>query len=321
MSDREVVSDETVCNRIREEIIPILYQVVSDNEARFHNPHIDRCWESKGCQKTDCAGYGDTEVPCWYRAGTYCGGTIQGAFVEKSGGCRECEVFKEACPTLLEEVGEALNHLLFSLRKEKKNSQKHLAKVESLNKELLSAVENLDSRNREIQELAITDKLTGLYNRNFLMTVLDDKIFRFQRGEALTVMMVDLDDFKQVNDTYGHFYGDKVLSFFGTMLIRTLRKTDRAFRYGGEEFVAVLSGTDMTMAWVLAERIRKLYENEPFVVQTKDGVQKIILQTMSIGLASYKKEMTAAALLEQADAALYKAKSEGKNRVNRFGVD
>ena len=322
MSDEQVVSAETICNRIREEIIPILYQVASNDEIRFYNRHIGRCWERKGCQRSDCIAYRDTEIPCWYRAGTYCGGTVQGSFVEKCGGCRECEVFKEACPTLLEEVGEALNHLLFSLSEEKRNSRRHLEKIEYLNKELLSAVENLDSRNREIQELVITDRLTGLYNRNYLMTVFDDEILRFQRGEdPLTAMMIDLDDFKLVNDTYGHACGDRVLSFFGTMLNRILRKCDRAFRYGGEEFVVVLPGTDMTMAWILAERIRKNYENEPFVVQAKDGVQKIILQTMSIGLACYKKGMTAGALLEQADAAVYQAKSEGKNKVNRFGID
>ena len=322
MFGKQAVSSEAICNRIREEIIPILYQLVWNDEITFHNPHVVPCWEKKGCAKTDCLAHGNTEIPCWYRAGTYCCGTIQGDFVDKCGGCRQCDVFKESCPTLCEEVGEALNNLLYSLREEKRTSRKHLEKIEYLNKELLSAVENLDSRNREIRELVITDKLTGLYNRNYLITVLDDEILRSQRGnDPLTAMMIDLDDFKLINDTYGHAYGDKVLSTLGIMLQRTLRKCDRAFRYGGEEFVAVLSGTDMTMAWILAERVRKTYEKEPIAVETKDGVQKAIFHTMSIGLAAYRKGMTHGALLEQADAAVYKAKSEGKNKVNGFGID
>lgn len=322
MFGKQAVSSETICDRIREEIIPILYQVAGNDEITFHNPHSVHCWEKNDCKKADCVAHGSTDVACWYRAGTYCYGTTQGDFVDKCGGCRQCEVFKESCPTLCEEVGEALNHLLFSLREEKKTSRKHLEKIEYLNKELLSAVENLDSRNREIQELVITDKLTGIYNRNYLTTVIDDEILRSQRGDdPLTVMMIDLDDFKLVNDTYGHACGDSILSNLGTMLRKTLRKCDRAFRYGGEEFVVVLSGTDLTMAWILAERIRKTYEKEPIVVETKDRLQKTVLQTMSIGLAAYRKGMTQGALLEQADAAVYKAKSEGKNRVSRFGID
>lgn len=322
MFGKQAVSDETICNRIREEIIPILYQVTRNDEIMFHNPHIVHCWERKGCDKSDCVAHGNTDVPCWYCAGTYCCGTVQGQFVDKWGGCRQCDVFNASCPTLCEEIGEALNSLLFSLREEKRTSRKHLEKIEHLNKELLSAVENLDSRNREIQVLVITDKLTGLYNRNYLTTVIDDEIVRSQRSnDPLTAMMIDLDDFKLVNDTYGHAYGDKLLSNLGIMLRRTLRKCDRAFRYGGEEFVALLPGTDMTMAWILAERIRKTYENEPIAVETKDGVQKTIFQTMSIGLAAYRKGMTHSALLEQADAAVYKAKSEGKNKVNRLGID
>ncbi|HYS44387.1 MAG TPA: GGDEF domain-containing protein [Geobacteraceae bacterium] len=316
------VSGETICNRIREEIIPILYQVVHNDVIKFQNPHIVPCWEAKKCEKIDCPAYGDTKVSCWYRAGTYCGGTIQGTFVDKCGGCRQCDVFQASCPTLVEEIGEALNNLLFSLREEKNTSRKQLEKIEYLNRELLSSLENLDARNREIQDLVITDKLTGLYNRNYLTTVLDDEILRFERGNnPLTVMMIDLDDFKLINDTYGHAFGDKILSSFGIMLQKNIHKYDRPFRYGGEEFVVVLPDTDATMAWIVAERIKKTFEKEPFAVETKDGIQKTVSLTLSIGLAGYKRGMSAGALLEQAGEAMYKAKSEGKNKVIRYGID
>jgi diguanylate cyclase (GGDEF)-like protein len=312
---------DTVCIRIREEIIPILYQVVADDDVMYQNPHRVSCWRRKGCSRSDCQGHADSDLPCWYLPGTHCCETA-GSFAEKLSWCRQCEVFRDSCPTLVEELGEALNHLLFSLREEKKGSRKHLKKIEYLNKELLCAVENLDSRNREIQELVITDRLTGLYNRNYLMTVLEDEILRCQRNEdPLTVMMIDLDNFKSINDSYGHASGDRLLSHFGALLQRTLRKCDRAFRYGGEEFMAVLAGTDLTMAWILAERVRTTYHQEPITVQAKDGTEKSIFQTMSIGLAAYRRGMSVGALLEQADAAVYQAKSEGKNRVIRFDID
>jgi diguanylate cyclase (GGDEF)-like protein len=312
---------DIVCSRIREEIIPVLYRVVIDDEVMYHNLHRVSCWQRKGCSRTDCLGHGDTEVPCWYLPGTSCCEAAS-SFAEKISWCRECEVFRDSCPTLVEELGEALNHLLFSLHEEKKSSRKHLKKIEYLNRELLCAVENLDSRNREIQELVITDRLTGLYNRNYLMTVLEDEILRCQRNDdPLTAMMIDLDNFKVVNDSYGHASGDRLLSHFSALLQRTLRKCDRAFRYGGEEFVAVLSGTDLTMAWILAERIRSTYQNEPIIVQGKDAAEKTIFQTMSIGLAAYRKGMSLGDLLEQADAAVYQAKAEGRNRVSRFGID
>ena len=322
LNKKLAVSGEAICSRIREEIIPVLYHVVHDDEITFQNPHVVHCWERKKCERVECPAYGNTEVPCWYRAGTYCGGTTQGTFVEKSGGCRQCDVFHASCPTLVEEIGEALNNLLFSLREEKTTSRKQFEKIEYLNRELLSSLENLDTRNREIQDLVITDKLTGLYNRNYLTTVLDDEILRFERGNnPLTVMMIDLDDFKSVNDTYGHTYGDKVLSSFGIMLHKNLHKYDRSFRYGGEEFVVVLPDTDATMAWIVAERIKKIFEKEPFVFDTKDGTRKTVSLTLSIGLAGYKRGMSPGALMEQADEAMYKAKSEGKNKVIRYGID
>lgn len=315
-------SDETIRDRIRNEIIPILYQVASAEKNRYQNPHIVLCWIKKGCEKTECPAYGNLMVRCWYLAGTYCGGKIQGTFVEKSGNCRQCEVFEESCPTLVEELGEATNHMMHLLREGNKSSQKQLEKIEYLNKELLSALENLDSRNKEIQELVITDKLTGLYNRNYLTTVLEDEIHRSQRGKnPLTVMMIDLDDFRSINDAYGHKFGDGILSFLGSMLQSTKRKCDRPFRYGGEEFFIVLPDTDSTIALVVAERIREKFEKEPFVVEANAGIQRTVHLTLSIGLATYMQDMSAAALIKQADLAIYRAKSEGKNKIVRYGID
>jgi len=132
--------------------------------------------------------------------------------------------------------------------------------------------------------------------------------------------MIDVDDFKLINDTFGHTCGDKMLSFLGHMLHDYLRKCDRPFRYGGEEFVVVLPDTDLTIAWVVAERIRITFEREQFEFEAKDGT-KTVSRTISIGLAGYELGMSVSALIKRADEAMYKAKSEGKNITIRYGID
>jgi two-component system cell cycle response regulator len=114
--------------------------------------------------------------------------------------------------------------------------------------------------------------------------------------------------------------GDKILSFLGKMLHDNLRKCDRPFRYGGEEFVAVLPDTDLTLAWVVSERIRKTFENEQFELEANDGTKKVS-RTLSIGLAVYELGMSAVEFIKRADEAMYKAKSEGKNIAIRYGID
>lgn len=315
-------SAEAVRKRIQTEIIPVLYQAPCEENIKFLNPHVVPCWIKKECARIDCPAYENMEVRCWYTAGTYCGGAVQGTFADKYGNCRKCAVFQESCPTLVEEVGEALNNMLSVLDKEKQSNRKQMQKIEYLNKELLSSLENLDARNREIQELVITDKLTGLYNRQYLSTILEDEVNRSQRGKnPLTVMMLDVDDFKNINDLYGHTYGDRILSCLGRVLRDSVRKSDRPFRYGGEEFLVVLPDTDSSVAWIVAERIRKAFEREHFSVKPKDGIQKTFSLTLSIGVAGYVQGVSVSALIKRADEAMYQAKSEGKNRSIRYMVD
>ena len=319
---RKEDSAEAVRRRIQLEIIPVLYQAQCTDEIKFHNPHVVPCWIKKECDRIDCPAYENMEVRCWYAAGTYCGGAVQGTFADKYGNCRKCEVFQESCPTLVEEVGEALNNMFSVLDKEKQTNLKQMKKIEHLNKELLSSLENLDARNREIQELVITDKLTGLFNRQYLTTILEDEVNRSQRSKnPLTVMMIDMDDFKPINDMYGHTYGDRVLCSFGRVLRDAIRKSDRPFRYGGEEFFVVLPDTDSSVAWIVAERIRKAFEKEHFSVKTKDGIQKTFSLTLSIGIAGNVQGINASALIKRADEAMYQAKSEGKNKSIRYAAD
>lgn len=317
---KEELSCEELLNRIREEILPLFEKAITDSAVFFENPNLVKCRAQKNCDKADCPVPADKIERCWQIAGTYCGGKVQGVFAEKYENCKLCDVYKAACPTIVEEIGEGLNNMLFLLRHKEHQIFEKSQKIGYLNRDLLSALENLDGKNREIQELMITDKLTGLYNRYYFATVLEDEIARFERrGYSFSIFLIDIDDFKKVNDTYGHLTGDIVLSELGALLKATLRKYDRAFRYGGEEFAVVLPETDPTMAWVVSERIRKGFAEKTFAVKPEEQLRKETFScTVSIGYTTYRPETTIDQLLKQADDALYAAKTRGKNIVVKY---
>ena len=161
---------------------------------------------------------------------------------------------------------------------------------------------------------AITDALTGLYNRHYLNTHLDNTVRQaLNNNKSLSLMIMDMDHFKQVNDTYGHDVGDQVLQQLSEIIINTVRSADLAARFGGEEFVILMPETDVKQANDVAERIRKIVEKKDMKVSHEIG---FIKKTISIGVA-YLDEMgdTGEALLKRADEALYKAKHEGRNKV------
>jgi two-component system cell cycle response regulator len=164
-------------------------------------------------------------------------------------------------------------------------------------------------------EMAITDQLTGLYNRRYMQTHLDGLLARAQRqSKSLSILMMDMDHFKQVNDTHGHAVGDEVLIEFSRRLQRNVRGLDLACRHGGEEFVVVMPETDPDFARVVAERLREDVAAKPF--ETDAGPLDI---TISIGIASSSPATEKAEdLLKQADEALYRAKDEGRNRVEAW---
>jgi two-component system cell cycle response regulator len=163
-------------------------------------------------------------------------------------------------------------------------------------------------------EMAITDGLTGLYNRRYMESHVVTLIEQAQtRGKPLALLIVDIDFFKSINDTYGHDAGDDVLREFAIRLKKSIRGIDLACRYGGEEFVVVMPETDMAVASVVAERIRRRIAAEPFAV---DKGAKAVPVTISIGLAALGAAGDAtASLLKRADQALYRAKRDGRNRV------
>src|SRR5262252_8598710 len=162
-------------------------------------------------------------------------------------------------------------------------------------------------------ELAITDPLTGLSNRRYMESHVGTLIEQAAtRGKPLTVLIIDIDYFKSINDTYGHDAGDDVLREFAIRIKKSVRGIDLACRYGGEEFVVLMPETDMAVATMVAERLRRRIAGEPFPLP--QGARRGEV-TISIGIATLGGEESAAAVLKRADQALYRAKRDGRNRV------
>jgi diguanylate cyclase (GGDEF)-like protein len=166
--------------------------------------------------------------------------------------------------------------------------------------------------NATLYQIAITDELTGLYsNRHFRQMIMRRHAAFRQFGEKTTLLMADIDDFKKVNDTYGHPVGDAILKDVSSCIMSSVRGDDMAFRYGGEEFAIILPATDIPGALIAAERLRALIEHYPFKAD-----QHVLKVTVSIGLASWPASADdIRTLINEADQALYSAKRDGKNRV------
>jgi two-component system, cell cycle response regulator len=162
-------------------------------------------------------------------------------------------------------------------------------------------------------EMAITDALTGLYNRRYMETHVGTLVDQaVARNKPLSVLILDIDFFKSINDTHGHDAGDSVLQDFAIRIRKSIRGIDLACRYGGEEFVVVMPETDMAVATMVAERLRRRIASEPFPIQKG---ARVIEVTISIGIAGLAPGDDAAAVIKRADQALYRAKRDGRNRV------
>lgn len=164
------------------------------------------------------------------------------------------------------------------------------------------------------KQLAITDSLTGLSNRRQIMRDLSRQKALGDRGNYnFCVVFVDLDYFKQVNDTYGHATGDKVLQQVAELLKTSIRNVDFVARLGGEEFVLVLVQMDYSSGLALADRVREILAQQTFTTATQE--QKIFNLTASFGVASFKPGESIADLIDRADKAVYLAKNSGRNQV------
>jgi diguanylate cyclase (GGDEF)-like protein len=166
---------------------------------------------------------------------------------------------------------------------------------------------------QQIYESALHDPLTGLYNRRYFQTQLEAELsYSMRHGVPVSVILLDLDHFKSINDTHGHGVGDDVLRAVAALLKGTLRNEDLAARHGGEEFIVLCRGTPAKLAWIVAERIRHTVATAQIVKEKPE-----LKATVSAGVAAVPSPgvESADALIENADKALYRAKHAGRNRV------
>lgn len=165
---------------------------------------------------------------------------------------------------------------------------------------------------RELQNLVITDSLTGLSNSRHFHTQIEIERERARRyHHALTLLIIDVDHFKKINDAYGHLEGDRVLAALASLVQSLIRRTDSAYRYGGEEFTVLLPETEGTEAQRVADRIRLEIAGAAFF-KTPENQTPV---TVSIGVAQWQADESTASFIKRADAALYQAKASGRNSV------
>lgn len=171
-----------------------------------------------------------------------------------------------------------------------------------------------------LRALATRDELTGLYNRREMDRILGEEIDRYRRyGDPVSMVILDIDHFKGINDTYGHMAGDDVLRSLSRFVDSKLRSTDRAVRYGGEELALILPKTRADEAFQVAERLRRAVEAQPFGFTLRSGQPAQVSVTISLGVAAIPGDANnIQSLVSAADWALYQAKRWGRNRTTAF---
>lgn len=191
-----------------------------------------------------------------------------------------------------------------------RQKEQALAKLEQIHKEIERKQSELMEMNAMLVELSVTDKLTGLKNRRYFQEKLDEQLHKYQEtGQAFSLVIIDIDHFKQVNDTWGHQMGDEVLEMLAKTLTNHARSEDTAARLGGEEFVLILPHTDAAQSRKIAERLR---------IAVTETVWPNGSITVSSGIATVNPDDSGASLLKKADEALYASKENGRNRVTHI---
>ena len=298
--------------RIRDEILPLFARLAAGEEAFFDNPYLGRSRDPLRPEPVMCSVGGGTNERCWQQVReqrrrphpeTLCFPVDCGA----------CPIYKDARPSIVEELGEEFNNMVHLMRRNRKNVQSAM----NFTRDLACSLEDLDLENHRIREEMNIDPLTGLFNRRFLDESLENEIQRCQhRRRHLSLLMLDIDHFKTWNDLHGHLEGDRMLARFGKLLRASIRDYDRAFRFGGEEFVVLFPDTGLEDARAVADRIRLRFEQLVFTLPVgRNCPEGRDSRTISGGVASYRDGLGAMELLELADQALYCAKSSGRNRI------
>ncbi len=263
------------------------------------------CWEATDCRETKCPAYGNRWLRCWLVSDRKCSTGLDVNPEQKQQKCEACPVFHEGRADCVEGV------LLVDNSISGKEISDNTIMVLSLIGHTVGAAINNSKRFERTLRVSIKDDLTGIHNRRYFNERLVDELERVNRypKEPVSLIMVDIDLFKNVNDDHGHQMGDSVLVWFAGFLSAKLRKSDVVARYGGEEFAILLINTDKAQAQEVADSLRQQIE-ETSLPATGIPV------TACFGVATFGEDAsTVESLVSKADKALYAAKAQGRNRV------
>lgn len=278
-------------------------------EVGLQEEHIPTCWEVMDCSARECQVFSKRKIRCWFIAGTYCGGEVQGTFAQKITDCAACEVYQLAIDNHpIGQIHESFNNLLWVV-----NEKARL--LSSTNAELRLKYAELEQLQTETQKMAETDYLTGLHNYGHFNEFLKLEIVGAKRfGKVLSLLMLDFDNFKKINETYSYQQGDQVLQKLADFLRETVNDKGYIARYGNEEFVIVLTGIDGEGAVGFARKLEHGFK----AIAGETGVAAEELK-LSIGIADFPDcAGDSKSLVSAADAALFFAKNKNDDSIAYF---
>lgn len=280
-----------------------------DWQVNLHDSRVPTCWEVKQCDSPDCPAFGKHHVRCWLLAGTYCRGEVQGTYAQKLGDCAKCEVYIQSVGSSpMDEIAESFNCLMWAVRdKEEMLSVAH--------EKLTLQFGELEVLQKKTREIADTDALTGMRNYGHFQREIKQELARARRyGRTLSLAMLDVDDFKQINDRFGYQKGDQVLRQLGKLIEEEVRDADYSARYGGEKFVIIMPETDAEGAVAFCNMFQ---QKAARVAEDADIPQKYF--SLSIGISDFPDcASDIDSLLSAADSAVLFARRQGENRVAYF---
>lgn len=251
--------------------------------ASFKRDVDVKCWERKNCGKKECPAYQNSCGRCWLIAGTMCCGEVTGKFALKYGNCTKCDIYQQA--VFGDPVAEIYEHLI-------------------------TLVHSLRLKQDELKMIATRDLLTGLYNRNYFELVMAQEMEKVKRyGGRLSLVLIDVDNFKQINDNYGHLHGDGVLRECALILNKAVRSSDTLVRLGGDEFLIIMPETECNEKDILIQRINGCVKewNGKYASQGYD-------LSLSFGCSVLEQGKELLEVLSEADALMYKDKTRKRQR-------
>lgn len=238
-----------------------------------------RCWEQKGCTRTECLAYKNECGRCWLIAGSLCSSNVTAKGPDGTTNCI-------ACPVYLANVSSD--------------------PCSEIQEQIITLVHNLRSRQMELKEMATQDHLTGLKNRHFFDMYMSHEMEKVKRGvENMVILMIDVNNFKVINDTCGHVAGDQVLKDCATILSKSVRSSDVLFRFGGDEFLIVMSNAGQSESEILRQRIT---DNLKEWNSRQRGYDVRI--SLSIGYALLTESSDLDEVIGQADLMMYEEKQK-----------